>query len=150
MNCPFCNTGNTRVVDSRSKNGGKAIRRRRQCSRCKNRFTTYEEVEILRLTVIKRSGEKEEYNRGKIEIGLRKALEKRPVPEAKIQELLSSIEYEIHSKETNKIKSRDIGKIILKKLQGVDEVGYLRFASVYKSFGSAESFKKEATRISEE
>lgn len=147
MKCPFCHGAHTRVLDSRSAKDGKAIRRRRMCAKCKERFTTYEEMEIVRLTVIKRSGAREEYDRRKIESGLRKALEKRPVPEEKIQRMLSEIEYEIQSKETSKIDSKEIGRIVLRKLRDVDPVGYLRFASVYKSFGSVESFRKEAKKL---
>ena|SRR3989344_7152853 len=147
MKCPFCNSTHTRVLDSRSAKDGKAIRRRRTCVKCKERFTTYEEMEIVRLTVVKRSGAREEYDRRKIEGGLRKALEKRPVPEEKIQRMLSEIEYEIQSKETSKIDSKEIGRIVLRKLRDIDPVGYLRFASVYKSFGSVESFRKEAKKL---
>jgi len=147
MKCPFCHSAHTRVLDSRSAKDDKAIRRRRTCVKCKERFTTYEEMEIVRLTVVKRSGAREEYDRRKIEGGLRKALEKRPVPEEKIQRMLSEIEYEIQSKETSKIDSKEIGRIVLRKLRDIDPVGYLRFASVYKSFGSVESFRKEAKKL---
>ena len=143
MNCPFCNNTETKVVDSRETNEGKITRRRRECEKCAARFSTYEEVEILRLAVIKKDGKKEDYNREKIEAGIRRALVKRPVSEEKVTKLMGDIEYEISSMEKPEITTREIGKIVLKKLRELDEVAYVRFASVYKSFGSIESFKKE-------
>lgn len=147
MICPFCAHGETKVVDSRDTNDGKAIRRRRECEKCQARFSTYEEMEIMKLTVIKRNGGKQDYDRMKIEIGIRKALEKRPVSEEKIGKMVGDIEYEIQSKESNEITSKDIGKIILEKLKEIDDVGYLRFASVYKSFKSTDSFRKEMEKM---
>jgi len=147
MNCPFCGNSETKVIDSRDTNDGKAIRRRRECEKCACRFSTYEEVELLSLSVIKKDGRKEEYDKKKIEAGIHKALEKRPISEEKIEKLIGDIEYEIQSREGCEITSKEIGKIILEKLKAIDDVAYLRFASVYKSFGSAESFKKEAEKI---
>jgi len=143
MNCPFCNNSETKVVDSRDTNDGKTTRRRRECLKCAARFSTYEEVELLRVTVVKKNGEKVEYDKTKIEIGVRKALEKRPVSTEKIAKLLGDIEYSLHSLERSEIITREIGKIVLKKLRELDEVAYVRFASVYKSFSSIESFKRE-------
>ncbi len=147
MICPFCSNNETKVVDSRDTNDGKAIRRRRECEKCHSRFSTYEEIEIMRLSVVKKDGRKEEYNKKKIESGIRKALEKRPVNEDKIEKMIGDIEFEIQSKENCEIASKEIGRIVLEKLKEIDDVAYLRFASVYKSFGSAESFKKEADKI---
>ena len=143
MNCPFCNNTETRVIDSRETNEGKITRRRRECEKCQTRFSTYEEVELLRLSVVKKSGEKEEYDKSKIENGVRRALVKRPVGEEKVAKLLGDIEYEIRSLEKPEVTTREIGKIVLKKMRELDEIAYVRFASVYKSFGSIESFKKE-------
>lgn len=143
MNCPFCNNSETRVVDSRDTNEGKITRRRRECEKCTARFSTYEEVELLRLTVIKKNGEKMEYDKTKIETGVRRALIKRPITPERIAKVLGDIEYEIHVLEKSEVTTREIGKIVLKKLKDLDEVAYVRFASVYKSFGSVESFKKE-------
>ena len=143
MNCPFCNNAETKVVDSRETNEGKITRRRRECLKCESRFSTYEEIELLRMSVIKKNGAKVDYYKTKIEAGVRKALEKRPVTEEKIAQFIGEIEYAIRSKEKPEISSKDIGKIILKKLRELDEVAYVRFASVYKSFCSIESFKKE-------
>lgn len=149
MICPYCGNSETKVVDSRDTNDGKAIRRRRECEKCQARFSTYEEMEIMRLTVIKRDGSKQEYDRRKIEIGLRKALEKRPVSEEKINKAIGDIEYEIQAREGGEISSKEIGKMILEKLKEMDDVAYLRFASVYKSFKSAESFRKEMEKMEE-
>jgi len=148
MHCPFCSHSETKVIDSRDTNDGKAIRRRRECEKCQARYSTYEAVEILRMAVVKKDGRKEEYDRKKIESGIRKSLEKRPVTEEKIKKLLGDIEFEIQSSESNEITSKDIGKIVLGKLKEIDDVAYLRFASVYKDFKSAESFAKEAEKIS--
>ena len=150
MICPFCGHGDTKVVDSRDTNDEKAIRRRRECEKCQARFSTYEEMEIMRLTVVKRDGSRQEYNRKKIEIGFHKALEKRPVSEEKIGKAIGDIEYEIQARESNEISSKEIGRMILEKLKEMDDVGYLRFASVYKSFKTADSFRKEVEKMSAE
>ncbi|NCU42196.1 MAG: transcriptional repressor NrdR [Candidatus Moranbacteria bacterium] len=150
MICPFCQNQNVRVIDSRDVHDGRAIRRRRQCEKCDRRFTTYEEVEELKIIVIKRDGVMQEYDRKKIRRGIEKACEKRPINNDQIEKLMSDIEYTIHSKRKDAIKSRDIGKMVLKKLRDLDDVAYVRFASVYKSFGSVDSFRKELDRISDE
>ena len=150
MNCPFCNNTDTKVVDSRETNEGKITRRRRECPKCEARFSTYEEVELLRLTVAKKDGSKTEYDKSKIETGIRKALEKRPISEEKISKLMGDIEYEIRALEKPEVTTREIGKIVLKKLKELDEVAYVRFASVYKSFASIESFKKELDMLENE
>ncbi|MGK2849139.1 MAG: transcriptional regulator NrdR [Minisyncoccota bacterium] len=142
MRCPFCNFEDTKVVDSRDTHEGRAIRRRRECEQCQARFSTYEEVEIFRLLIVKKDGRKEEYDRRKIEKGLRRAFEKRPLAEEKIEKLLGEIEYTLHEKRVNEIASREIGKCIMEKLKETDQVAYIRFASVYKSFGSVKSFRK--------
>jgi len=143
MLCPFCNNADTKVVDSRDSSEGKITRRRRECLKCTARFSTYEEVELLRLVVLKKDGKKVDYDKSKIEAGMRKALEKRPVSEEKFVKLLGDVEYCLQSLEKTEVSTREIGKLILKKLRELDEVAYVRFASVYKSFGSIESFKKE-------
>ena len=143
MICPFCNNSDTKVIDSRDTNEGKITRRRRECLKCQARFSTYEEVELLRLTVIKKDKTKVDYDKAKIEIGIRKALEKRPISNEKIAKLMGDIEYCLQSLEKSEVTTREIGKLVLKKLRQLDEVAYVRFASVYKSFGSIKSFKKE-------
>lgn len=147
MLCPFCNHKETKVVDSRDTNDGKTTRRRRECLKCSARFSTYEEVELLRLTVVKRSGDKVEYNKDKIETGIRKALEKRPISQEKVAKLMGDIEYCLQALEKPEVTTKEIGKLVLKKLRELDEVAYVRFASVYKSFGSIESFKKELDKF---
>ncbi len=150
MNCPACNHPETKVVDSRDTNDGRAIRRRRECEKCKERFSTYEEVEIMRLLVVKRDGQKEDYNQEKIKKGIAKSLEKRPVSEERKEKLVNEIEYQVYLKsKQGEISSKDVGKIILDKLKEVDDVAYLRFASVYKSFGCLNSFKKELKKMEE-
>ena len=147
MLCPFCNYSETKVVDSRSAQEGKAIRRRRECEKCHARFSTYEEVEIFRLTVIKRDGRKEEYNREKIRSGLLRALEKRPMNDEKLEKALGEIGYALHSKKGQEITSRDIGKLVMEKLRGIDEVAYIRFASVFQRFVDLEDFEKELKKL---
>jgi transcriptional repressor NrdR len=143
MICPFCSHQDTKVVDSRDTNDGKITRRRRECLKCGARFSTYEEVELLRLSIIKKDGSKVDYDKKKIETGIRKALEKRPISNERVAKLMGDIEYDIQSSEKPEITTKEIGKIVLAKLRELDEVAYVRFASVYKSFGSIESFKKE-------
>jgi len=143
MNCPFCNNQETKVVDSRDTQDGKITRRRRECAKCTARFSTYEEIELLRLAIVKKDGSKVDYDKNKIEAGIKKALEKRPVTQERLAKLMGDIEYDIRAVEKPEITTREIGKLVLKKLRELDEVAYVRFASVYKSFGSIESFKKE-------
>lgn len=150
MNCPFCNNTDTKVVDSRETGDGKITRRRRECEKCNARFSTYEEVELLRLNVVKKNGDKADYDKNKIETGVRRALVKRPISEEKTAKLLGDIEYDIRALEKPEVTTREIGKIVLKKLKELDEVAYVRFASVYKSFGSIESFKKELDMLESE
>lgn len=148
MLCPFCKSAKqTKVIDSRTIKAGRSVRRRRQCVKCLERFTTYEEMEIVRLTIVKRHGGHEEYNRSKIEGGLRQALQKRPVSEERLQKLLLAIERDIQSREKRVLKSRVIGKIVMNHLRDIDDVAFIRFASVYKSIGSADSFQKVIQEI---
>ncbi len=142
MRCPFCGHDDTKVVDSRDTKEGRAIRRRRECEKCSGRFSTYEEAETMGISVVKKDGRKESYDRKKIEAGLMRALEKRPGSEEKAEKILEEIEYELHARHESEVASREIGNLILEKLRSVDEVAYLRFVSVYKSFGSVKSFKK--------
>lgn len=142
MLCPFCNHPETKVIDSRETQEGRAIRRRRECEKCEVRFSTYEEVEIFRLQIIKKDGSREEYDRTKIERGLRRAFEKRPNAEERIEKILGEVEYALHEKNVSEIQSREIGSLVMEKLKEADDVAYIRFASVYKSFGSAKSFRK--------
>lgn len=149
MRCLNCNHEETKVVDSRVAGDGVAIRRRRECTSCSFRFSTYEEVEILDLTVTKRNGVKELYSRDKLERGLRKAFEKIPVTEETLKKLISQIEQEISKKAGSacQITSGEIGEIVMKKIKKVDKVAYVRFASVYKQFEDIEEFKAELQRL---
>lgn len=143
MRCPACHNIDTKVTDSRLVNEGMAIRRRRECVKCEFRFSTYEEVEILNLTVVKRDGRREPYSREKLETGLRKAFEKRPITHDAFKRLVNAIERDIQLRGRNEITSRQIGELVMKRLKRVDPVAYIRFASVYRSFTDAESFWEE-------
>jgi transcriptional repressor NrdR len=120
MNCPFCNFTETKVVDSRETADGKITRRRRECTKCNVRFSTYEEVELLRLSVLKKDGSKVDYDKNKIEAGIRKALEKRPISQERLAKLMGDIEYDIRAMEKSEITTREIGKLVLKKLRELD------------------------------
>src|SRR5680860_1020124 len=141
MKCPICYYLDTKVVDSRVATDGLSIRRRRECLKCGFRFSTYEEVEILDLVVVKRDGRKETYTREKIIKGLKRALEKRPVTEDGFRKLINSIERDFQILRKNEITSDQIGQIIMKTLKRFDQVAYIRFASVYESFKDANEFR---------
>ena len=141
MQCPVCEHSETKVVDSRELEDGRAIRRRRECLSCKARFSTYEQLELLDLKVIKRDNRIEPYQLEKIEKGIKLALKKRPLDDNDIKQILNKIERDIVKVSTDcKISSGGIGNIVLRELRGWDEVGYIRFASVYRSFDSVDSF----------
>ncbi len=148
MLCPYNHKKGTKVVDSRLAKDGHAVRRRRECLTCGVRFTTYEEYEVAHIIVCKRNDMREEYKQEKVREGVAKALEKRPA-ERHLDELVQAIEQDIFNSalKSDMISSRQIGKIVLDHLAKVDDVAYLRFASVYKSFGSAQSFRKELGRL---
>jgi len=148
MLCPECKKSDTRVLDSRDDD--RLIRRRRECLRCKYRFTTYERIESPRIKVIKRNGNIEDYSRQKLAHGINLALEKRPVTCGQIETVIDSIEHEITKLKTKYIASKQIGKFVIDKLKETDEVAYLRFLSVYKSFGSASKFQKEAEKLAKD
>lgn len=134
-------------MDSRVTDEGLAIRRRRECDKCGYRFSTVEEVEILNLTVIKRDGGREPYSRDKVETGVRKALEKRPITGDTVKKLIGQIERDIQLRGRTEITSQQIGAIVMKRLQRVDQVAYIRFASVYRQFQDIESFRRELNRL---
>jgi len=142
MRCPWCGKENDRVVDSRTSDRGSAIRRRRECLSCKRRFTTFERVEDLGLTVVKRDGTKEPYDREKVVAGISKALTNRPVTSAQVQNVASRIEGRLRRKGPV-VTSDDVGIEVLAMLAKLDQVGYLRFASVYKDFQQAADFERE-------
>lgn len=147
MRCPACSADETKVVDSRDVEGGAAVRRRRECLKCEHRFSTYEQVELPRLIVVKKDGRREPYHREKLEGGIRKALEKRPVPERRVREVLASIERDIQARGEEEVSSRVIGEAVMRHLRELDEVAYIRFASVYKAFRDTDTFEAELKRL---
>jgi transcriptional repressor NrdR len=147
MHCPNCNKEDLRVLEKRDIEGEPAIRRRRECTACGFRFTTYERPEAPTLTVVKKDGRKEIYNREKLARGVKKALEKRPVTSAEVDKLIDQIEKAVYSTGEKEVDSSKIGDLVLEKLKETDSVAYLRFASVYKSFEDVETFKKEAEEL---
>ena len=140
MKCPFCNQENTRVIDSRPVPDNNSIRRRRQCDECGKRFTTYEKIETIPLTVIKKDQSREQYERRKIQDGITRACYKRPVSVERIESLMDEIETEVFNREEKEIPSALIGEIVMDKLKDLDAVAYVRFASVYKEFNDIKSF----------
>ena len=147
MKCPYCNSDDTRVVDSRPADDNRSIRRRRMCDACGKRFTTYEKVETIPLVVIKKDRTRESYDRSKIEAGIMRACYKRPVPVAKISEMLDVVENEIYSRAENEIESKQIGEIVMDKLADLDPVAYVRFASVYREFKDVGTFMDELKKL---
>lgn len=147
MFCPVCSNKETKVIDSRMTADRTGIRRRRQCLKCHFRFSTVEQIEILDVMVVKRNGLKEPYAREKIVNGLRKALEKRSYTEESFNNLVARVEREIHKIRKTEITSKQIGEIIMKKLESFDQVGYIRYASVYRDFKDVASFQKELRQM---
>ena len=143
MRCPFCREEKDRVVDSRTSGGGFIIRRRRECLGCGRRFTTYERVETLPLRVVKKDGTRVEFVREKILRGVIKACEKRPVSMQKIEEVVSETEAEVYNNHDKEVSSRHIGQLVMVKLREIDQVAYVRFASVYREFKDVSEFVEE-------
>lgn len=147
MKCPYCNHPDTRVIDSRPADDGSSIRRRRSCDVCGKRFTTYEKVETIPMIVIKKDSTREQYRRDKIENGVLRACYKRPVSAEDIQAAVDRIETKIFSMEAKEIPSSQIGEIVMEELKGLDEVAYVRFASVYREFKDVNTFMDELKKI---
>ncbi len=147
MKCPFCETNDTRVIDSRPTEEGHAIRRRRECDNCGNRFTTYEKVEEVFFMVIKKDGSREAFDRNKVLNGIVKACEKRPVPLADIERIVDEIERGLNNMMEKEIESKVIGEIIMEHLKELDEVAYVRFASVYRQFTDVNTFAAEIEKL---
>jgi transcriptional repressor NrdR len=141
MLCPYCKSSKTKVIDKRGSDRNISIRRRRECLKCNNRFTTYERA-FLDLTVLKNDGKKENFDRNKLKNGVMKACEKRPVSQRTIEKIVSEIESELRKLHETEIKSRTIGDLVMKRLKRVDTVAFVRFASYYKDFKNIQSFKK--------
>ncbi|WP_127850133.1 transcriptional regulator NrdR [Lacticaseibacillus hulanensis] len=143
MQCPHCHKNSSRVVDSRPTDGGAAIRRRRECENCGYRFTTFERVEQTPLLVIKKNGTREEFNREKILRGLIRAAEKRPVTMEQMQQIVESVETKLRAIGENEVSSQSIGEYVMTLLADVDDVAYIRFASVYRQFKDMSVFMDE-------
>ena len=149
MRCPFCQNMDDRVIDSRLSKDGDMIRRRRECSHCQRRFTTYERVEETLPLVIKKDGRRETFDRGKILAGLQRACEKRPISVEVLEKLIDRIEQRLQDAGEREVHSREIGEQIMQQLQNLDEVAYVRFASVYRSFKDVNEFMNEVKELLE-
>lgn len=147
MKCPFCGHQEDKVMDSRPSKGGAAIRRRRECLKCEKRFTTYEQIEEILPMVVKRDGRREPFDRLKIVSGVRKAVEKRPVSSEKIEALVDDIENALMERAAKEINSTEVGEMVIRRLQDLDDVAYVRFASVYRQFKDINAFMDEVKRL---
>ena len=150
MKCPYCGFKESKVVDSRPADEGNSIRRRRECLSCERRFTTYETMESLPMVVIKRTGSRQSFDRNKVVSGMLRACEKRTVPLARLEELADEIEQNLQNRLEREITTDMIGQQVMDKLRGVDEVAYVRFASVYRRFKDIPTFLEELSRLLEE
>ena len=147
MKCPYCNYEDTKVIDSRPTEDGHAIRRRRGCERCGKRFTTYEKVEESIIMIVKKDGSREAFDRGKLMNGIIRACEQRPVPMATIEGMVDRIERGLNNLMQKEVKSDFIGELVMDELKKVDQVAYIRFASVYRQFTDVETFTKEIQKL---
>jgi transcriptional repressor NrdR len=147
MRCPHCGDRETRVVDSRDLDDAATIRRRRECSSCATRFTTYERVEAARLVIVKRDGGRQEFDREKLASGLRKALTRRPVPDDAADRAADEIEAELRSQGATEVDSSRVGALAMARLRELDQIAYIRFASVYQSFDDLEALKREVDSL---
>ena len=147
MRCPFCENLDTRVIDSRPTEEGHAIRRRRECDSCNKRFTTYEKVEEMIFMVIKKDGSREAFDRNKVMNGMIKACEKRPVSIASIEKIVEDIERGLNNMMEKEVESKLIGEVIMEHLKELDEVAYVRFASVYRQFKDVNTFVAEIEKL---
>jgi transcriptional repressor NrdR len=147
VRCPACSTDDDRVVDSRTSDDGATIRRRRECLNCTRRFTTYERIEEVPVLVVKRSGEREPFDRVKIVVGLRAAAKSRPLSDDQLEAVAADIEDQLRLAGGGEVPSERIGMLVLEHLRDVDQVAYMRFASVYKGFDDAADFEREITLL---
>ena len=147
MKCPFCQAQETKVIDSRPAEDNSSIRRRRQCEKCNKRFTTYEKLETIPLMVIKKDDTRENFDRSKIEAGIIQSCHKRPVSTVMIRKTVDDIENQIYSMEVGDIPTRKIGELVMEKLKDLDEVAYVRFASVYREFKDVNTFVDEIAKL---
>ena len=147
MKCMYCGHTDSKVIDSRPSDDGTAIRRRRECSNCGKRFTTYETVETTPILVIKANGNRQAFDANKLKNGIIKSCEKRPVPMWKIDELVENIQKKIYNSLEQEVTSKKLGEMVMEGLKEIDEVAYVRFASVYRSFTDTTSFMKELEKM---
>ncbi|MGI5827692.1 MAG: transcriptional regulator NrdR [Patescibacteria group bacterium] len=147
MLCPYCNSPKSSVLESRDSEDGQVTRRRRECNRCQKRFTTYERVEIIDLKVVKKDGNKEDFDRVKMKYGIKLACEKRDILEEDIEKIIEDIELRLMNRKSTEVSSSDIGRMILTRLKHMDPVAYLRFASVFLEFNSVGEFKKQIQEL---
>ena len=150
MRCPYCGEENTRVIDSRPAEDGSSIRRRRLCDKCARRFTTYEKVETIPLLVVKKDESRVPYERSKIESGVLRACHKRPISSAQIEKLIDEVENTLFNSGETEVKTSHIGELVMEKLKRLDQVAYVRFASVYREFKDARTFMDELEKLSGE
>lgn len=150
MRCPLCGSGDTRVIDSRLSSDGDQVRRRRQCTTCQERFTTYETAELSLPSVVKLNGDREPFNEDKLRSGMLRALEKRPVPRERVEDAVNRIRREVAAAGEREIPSRQIGERVISELREMDQVAYVRFASVYRSFQDVDAFREEIERLENE
>jgi transcriptional repressor NrdR len=147
LRCPRCNEGSTRVIDSRDLEAGSTIRRRRECEACAYRFTTYERPEGARLSVLKRDGSRQDFDRAKLAAGLMRALEKRPVTIARVEQAVDDIESQLRARGEAEVTSKEIGRLATEALRDIDQLAYIRFASVYHSYEDISTLKREVDRL---
>ncbi len=147
MKCPACESEESKVLESRDVVETGAIRRRRECEKCEHRFTTYERIEKRHLVVLKKNGDRQLFDRSKLLRGLERAVEKRPVNTLQLEALIEKVESDLQSQAENEIDSGKIGELVMRELADLDDVAYIRFASVYRSFTSVDSFEKELSRM---
>lgn len=148
MICPFCSHDATKVLDKREGTGGKTTRRRRECQKCGRRFTTFERVETLDLLVVKKDGKREIFDRVKLRSGIIKSCEKRPISAQDIERILDEVEADLRKRGTSEVSSKKIGELVIKRLKKLDEIAYIRFASVYRQFADIGDFEKELAKLS--
>jgi transcriptional repressor NrdR len=149
MHCPFCSAEDTKVIDSRLVSEGDQVRRRRECLSCKERFTTFEVAELLMPKVIKTDGTREPFDDAKLRAGLQRALEKRPVSVERIETAINQIKHTLQSTGERELPSSTIGTLVMEQLRNLDEVAYVRFASVYRRFQDVEEFRQEIDRLAD-
>jgi len=147
MKCPYCGSNETKVTDKRETENIEVTRRRRECLDCEKRFTTYERIELVELTVVKKDGRREQFDRSKLLSGILRACEKRPVARQRVEDIVSDVEGELRNKDSTEVSSKEIGELVMTRLEKLDTVAYIRFASVYREFADVESFERAAREL---